>query len=145
MRELHSSLQTTALSQKEIHKVAPPQCTQKGDLSWYRCGKLGYTVAKCRFQNAMCHLCGKVGHTKLFAGLGKPVLPITSHNKISDIQSNRFRTKKSLTRYSPCRVVGESHGCSLWRWTANHSQYWSCMPHTTTFGPLATLLRWWGV
>ena len=79
VRELHSSQQAVALSPKEIHQVAPPQQhSQKGDLSRYRYGKKGHTAAKCRFKNATCHLCGKVGHLKAVCRSGEASPP---HNQ----------------------------------------------------------------
>ena len=63
-------------------------------------------------------------------------------NQSKQIDSTQFhRTRKRPTLCSSCRVVGETHGWSLWRSTKNRSQWrrtqvlhclWSRTPHTST-------------
>ena len=69
MRELHTASSSKKDANSKVNKVvqtSQPESKSQGkpDMPCYRCGKLGYKAASCRFKEATCHFCRKVGHLK---------------------------------------------------------------------------------
>lgn len=105
-----STEQVNAVNEKSVHHrlgVPPRKSSRKErnddktDKECWRCGKKGHEAVDCRFHDAVCHKCKKVGHISATCHSKKKT------GKVNKLQESRGKVSESDPIQIPLKVDGQ--------------------------------------